>query len=178
MVERIRTYEEFWPYYLSEHRDPRSRRLHFLGTTGFLTACAASAVRYPRRFPFAAGAFTLLMRDGMKREGEKPPFAHVAAMLGAGIAGAPTTFPFGVAFAYGCAWFGHFKVEGNRPATFEYPLWSLYSDFRMFGLMCQGKLWSGDPLEELGLEEPLMHPRDPEPAPASAPDINGPAATA
>ncbi len=42
--------------------------------------------------------------------------------------------------AYGFAWFSHFFIEKNRPATFTYPLWSLLGDFRMFWFMCQGKM--------------------------------------
>ena len=41
---------------------------------------------------------------------------------------------------YGFAWYGHFIVEKNRPATFTYPLWSLMADFKMFGLAIRGKM--------------------------------------
>ncbi len=41
---------------------------------------------------------------------------------------------------YGFAWFGHFFVERNKPATFRFPLWSLIGDFHMFALMCLGRM--------------------------------------
>jgi hypothetical protein len=32
MAERYASFREFYPYYLSEHRDPTCRRLHFVGS--------------------------------------------------------------------------------------------------------------------------------------------------
>lgn len=41
---------------------------------------------------------------------------------------------------YACAWYSHFFIEGNLPASFGHPIWSLLCDFKMFGLMLTGKM--------------------------------------
>ncbi len=33
MTKQPQTFEEFWPYYVSQHKHPTSRRLHFVGTS-------------------------------------------------------------------------------------------------------------------------------------------------
>jgi len=43
-------------------------------------------------------------------------------------------------FGYGFAWLGHFVFEKNRPATFQYPFYSLASDFIMYRDMLSGKI--------------------------------------
>jgi len=40
---------------------------------------------------------------------------------------------------YGFAWVGHFFFEKNKPATFQYPLYSLGSDFKLFFELLIGK---------------------------------------
>lgn len=41
---------------------------------------------------------------------------------------------------YGFAWVGHFFFEKNRPATFQYPFYSLLGDFVMYRDMMLGKV--------------------------------------
>jgi len=40
---------------------------------------------------------------------------------------------------YGFAWVGHFFFEKNKPATFQYPGYSLTSDFILFFDLLRGK---------------------------------------
>jgi hypothetical protein len=100
MAERpIKSFEEFWPYYVSEHSKPGTRALHLIGTLFGL-------------------AFLLV----------------VIAL------GRWWLFPLAFVPGYSCAWLGHFLVEHNRPATFQYPLWSFIGDYRMVALMVLGRM--------------------------------------
>ena len=95
----IRSYREFWPYYLNEHKRPDTRALHLAGT----------------------GVATVLLVWGISAANQ---WLLAAAVLA----------------GYGPAWFAHFALEKNKPATFRYPVWSLLSDFRMAGTWLAGGL--------------------------------------
>lgn len=43
-VERFSSFAEFYPYYLSEHAQPRCRALHYVGTTLTFVALIASII--------------------------------------------------------------------------------------------------------------------------------------
>jgi hypothetical protein len=55
--------------------------------------------------------------------------------------------------AYGIAWFSHFFIEGNKPATFGHPFWSLRADFRMYRMILFGQL--GKELNKLSKENSM-----------------------
>jgi len=99
MSRRFARYDDFWLHYLGEHRRPRTRALHFLGTGLGIALLVAAAL---------SGRWWLVV---------------AAPVVG-----------------YACAWLGHGLIEGNRPATFGHPVWSLVSDVRMLGLFLTGRL--------------------------------------
>jgi len=98
-MERIQSFEEFWPFYVKQHSKKATRTMHFVGTTAALGCLAWGLVLRRKWLIFAA------------------PFA-----------------------GYGPAWIAHFFIEKNRPATFKYPLWSLYADFVMWSKIIQGTM--------------------------------------
>lgn len=50
MPSRLASYEEFWPFYVSQHRHPMNRRLHFFGTTLVLGSFVAGVFVSPPWF--------------------------------------------------------------------------------------------------------------------------------
>ncbi|HEV8367678.1 MAG TPA: DUF962 domain-containing protein [Pyrinomonadaceae bacterium] len=49
-------------------------------------------------------------------------------------------FPLGLIPGYGGAWMGHFLIQKNKPATFQYPLWSFMGDYKMIAMMITGRI--------------------------------------
>jgi hypothetical protein len=69
-------------------------------------------------------------------------FTGTALVLIMLIAGFALNWRFFIAIpfvGYGFAWIGHFFFEKNKPATFNYPLYSLASDFILFYDLLTGK---------------------------------------
>lgn len=64
----------------------------------------------------------------------------IALLAGAWLLRRPAIAAASPVFAYALAWFSHFAIERNRPATFSHPLWSLRGDFRMFSLMIRQQM--------------------------------------
>ncbi|MCP1157736.1 MULTISPECIES: DUF962 domain-containing protein [Bacillus] len=98
-MKEFKNYNEFWPFYLSQHSKKSTRTWHFIGTT-FVYICIALAIIYLNVW-----------------------FIILAPVI-----------------AYGFAWFSHFFIEGNKPATFGHPLWSLRADFQMYFYILTGSL--------------------------------------
>jgi hypothetical protein len=94
----IRSFADFWPFYVRAHSRPMTRALHAIGSILALVCVAVAIVK-------SAWFFAL------------------APVIG-----------------YGFAWYAHFFVEGNRPATFGHPFYSLAADYVMLFLTLTGRM--------------------------------------
>jgi hypothetical protein len=97
--DRIKSFEQFWLFYVREHSTRGCRLLHFIGSSAGLICLLATII---------TGNLWLI--------------------------------PLGFIIGYAFAWIGHFFIEHNQPATFQYPLWSFISDWKMWTLMISGRM--------------------------------------
>lgn len=128
------TFDEFYPFYLTQHENTTSRRLHITGTSIILLW---STIEPSILLSLALAAFV-----GYSACQASRPFDHA----GYEVLLVLPTFLFSMnlctnswkkplmvlVIGYGFAWFGHFFFELNKPAAFSYPTFSLLSDFRMW----------------------------------------------
>jgi hypothetical protein len=98
-VPMIRSFADFWPYYVRAHSKPRTRVLHAIGSVLAIIVVAIALA-----------------------------FSNLWFILAAPILG------------YAFAWYAHFFVEHNKPATFGHPFYSLAADYRMLFLMMAGRM--------------------------------------
>ena len=98
MAHSIRSFSDFWPYYVRQHAKSGTRLLHGAGSILALAAVAAAIII-------------------------SPWYLLAAPLIG-----------------YGFAWYSHFFIEGNKPATFGHPFYSLAADYRMLFLMMAGRM--------------------------------------
>ena len=93
------TFEEFWPYYVSQHLHPATRALHAWG-----------------------------------------PLAAVALAVGGVAAGFLWAPLIALGVGYGIAWFSHFVIEHNKPASWGRPAWSFRGDMLLIRRYFDGSL--------------------------------------
>ena len=137
--ERFSSFSEFWPYYLSEHSVASCRHVHFIGTNGFLVYLVYLSAQN-LYVPLAFVGALLLGKLAFASEAKRNASWALLLMIGL-MTWVEPSFIYGVLFAYFFAWVGHFLIEHNRPATFQYTLWSLAGDFKMCAQMWRGQLW-------------------------------------
>lgn len=135
------TFEEFYPFYISQHQDIMCRRLHFIGTSLVFLISLFDPYVFPSLLLAATlgyGVFnaTKSMENGL---------VEMLVTLGTfqffmkRLSGSWIRGLFIPIMAYSFAWFGHFYFEQNRPATFVYPIYSLAGDFRLWFEIASGQ---------------------------------------
>ena len=138
---RYDSFQYFWPHYLQEHTQLSCRVVHFIGSNLFLGLLLSrlyfvgSSLLYTLTGVLVLGALCFSLEA--KRNMAGVLLLSIVLLIGVD----PLMF-FVILPAYSFAWSGHFFIEKNRPATFDYPLWSLVGDFKMCFLMWKGQLWT------------------------------------
>ncbi len=94
----------------------------------------------PRTFAEFWPYYMAAHQDARNRWAHYVGSAGALAACVAGVAvGAWWLLPAGLVWGYGCAWFGHFAFERNRPASWVRARWSFMGDWRMFWMKITGR---------------------------------------
>eukprot|EP01063_Lacrimia_lanifica_P029744 TRINITY_DN4591_c0_g2_i1.p2 TRINITY_DN4591_c0_g2~~TRINITY_DN4591_c0_g2_i1.p2 ORF type:complete len:196 (+),score=65.10 TRINITY_DN4591_c0_g2_i1:65-652(+) len=143
----FKTFDEFYPFYLTQHQDPTCQLLHIIGTglAAFWLGVANMASLHK-----SLASASLMLLAGLvaceANQGNPDSVMELVAMastLGFSLLllnHRLSTVLIALLIAYGCAWAGHFYYEKNTPATFLYPSWSLLGDLRAFATYVQLRL--------------------------------------
>ena len=129
--DRIQSFSEFWPYYIGEHRKPVCRALHFVGTGGFVAVLAYALSLDPVVMGACIAGGLMIAAFAVRIEKKRMAAPEALAIIALWMFGNPIVLA-GVVWAYFFAWMAHFVIEGNRPATFKYPLRSFICDWIMW----------------------------------------------
>jgi hypothetical protein len=152
--QRFETFEDYFPFYMSEHSLPMTRFMHAIGNSLVFFTVAV--------YPYIGAAFSASLALGflvaptlfdlaVEMLGMKSSLFELLVLIGFFIAisnwmANPNSkrkgmrdlfvprFPVILVLAFGFvfALFGHFAFEKNRPAALLYPTYSLLADYKMF----------------------------------------------
>ena len=136
-------FDEFFPFYLTEHSDTTNKVLHFIGTSSIILGCLLFSPRTLAILGFVLPFGLTMFYFDIAAE---KAILEGAVLLSSNLVLNKTfTGSFRPALAvmlmgYGFAWVGHFFFELNKPASFTYPTLSLLSDFVMWTELVTGKI--------------------------------------
>lgn len=128
------TFEEFYPFYLTQHQDVTCRRLHVVGTTMVvlmvvLDVCLGLSLALAGALGVALFSMTRCMEQGVV----EMAFVLFSFLMAYHSLTKTVRKPLLLLLiGYGFAWAGHFFYELNRPATFIYPTYSLAADLQLW----------------------------------------------
>lgn len=140
-VKKFSSFDEFYPFYLSQHADATCQRLHVIGTSIIITLSLMTGspllnymtAMIPAMFMGCAGcAITMFLSHGIVEAVMLfVTFLYTVSATTNGTSKLLIATCL-ILIGYAFAWVGHFYFEMNRPATFIYPTYSLMGDFRMW----------------------------------------------
>ena len=139
------TFEDFYPLYMQQHSQPLTKLLHAIGTCLALFNVAAEprlavAGAWGSAVGLVTFRFTLTFEHGIA---EFVLAVGTVIIMTRVLTGSIRPALRAIILGYSFAWAAHHFVEINRPATFIYPTFSLWGDFRMLSeLVADGcELW-------------------------------------